>query len=79
MLKRKNRTTNLNHTRQEIGQQLKELMTQHNVTFNEMATITGWSVFYLQSITEGHATPNIGELNYFASLFDRKLKIEFIE
>ncbi len=79
MLKRKNRTTNLNHTRQEIGRQLKELMTQHKLTLTELATITGWSVFYLQAIIEGQATPNIGEVNYFASLFDRKLKIEFIE
>ena len=79
MLKRKNRTTNLNYTRQEIGRQLKELMTQHKLTLTELAAITSWSVFYLQAIIEGHATPNIGELNYFASLFDQKLKIEFIE
>ena len=79
MLKRKNRTTNLNHTRQDIGRQIKELMTQHNICLNEMATITSWSVFYLQAIIEGLATPNIGEVNYFASLFDRKLKIEFVE
>ena len=79
MLKRKSRTTNLNHTRQEIGRQLNELMNQSNLKLKELATITSWSTLYLQAITEGRTTPNIGELNYIASIFDRKLKIEFVE
>ena len=79
MLKRKNRTTNLNHTRQEIGRQLNELMNQNNLRLNELAAITSWSALYLQTVTEGRTTPNIGQLNYIASIFDRKLKIEFVE
>ena len=65
MLKKRQRLTNLNHTRAEIACQLQQLMTEHQLPF------------YLQALLEGRATPNIGELNYLASIFDRKLKIEF--
>lgn len=79
MLKRRNRLTNLNHVRQDISLRLNELMAQHNVSLDELAQITCWSLLYLQAIADGRATPNIGGLNYIASLFDLKLKIEFVE
>ena len=77
MLKKRQRLTNLNHTRAEIACQLQQLMTEHQLQTDEFARLTSWTPFYLQALLEGRATPNIGELNYLASIFDRKLKIEF--
>lgn len=53
-------------------------MTEHQLQFAEFARLIGWAPLYLQALLEGRATPDIGELNYFASIFDRKLKIEFV-
>lgn len=78
MLKKRQRLTNLNHTRAEIAGQLQQLMTEHQLQFVEFARLIGWAPLYLQALLEGRATPDIGELNYLASIFDRKLKIEFV-
>lgn len=77
MLKKRQRLTNLNHTRAEIAGQLQQLMTEHQLQFAEFARLIGWTPLYLQALLEGRANPDIGELNYLASIFDRKLKIEF--
>ncbi len=64
MLKKRQRLTNLNHTRAEIAGQLQQLMAEHQLQIDKFAQL--------------RANPNIGELNYLASIFDHKLKIEFV-
>ena len=78
MLKKRQRLTNLNHTRAEIAGQLQQLMAEHQLQIDKFARLTSWKPFYLQALLEGRANPNIGELNYLASIFDHKLKIEFV-
>ena len=78
MLNKRQRLTNLNHTHAEIAGQLQQLMAEHQLQIDKFAQLTSWTPFYLQSLLEGHANPNIGELNYLASIFDHKLKIEFV-
>lgn len=78
MLKKRQRLTNLNHTRVEIAGQLQQLMAEHQLQIDKFAQLTSWTPFYLQALLEGRANPNIGELNYLASIFDHKLKIEFV-
>ena len=76
--KKRQRLTNLNHTRTEIAGQLQQLMAEHQLQIDKFAQLTSWTPFYLQALLEGRANPNIGELNYLASIFDHKLKIEFV-
>ena len=78
MLKKRQRLTNLNHTRAEIAGQLQQLMAEHQLQIDKFARLTSWTPFYLQALLKGRANPNIGELNYLASIFDHKLKIEFV-
>ena len=79
MFTKTQRLINLNHTRQDISRPFKQLMAEHNLTLNDLARMTSWSPLYLQMITDYKATPNIGEINYLASLFDKKIRIEFVD
>ena len=61
MLKKRQRLTNLNHTRAEIAGQLQQLMAEHQLQIDKFAQLTSWTPFYLQALLEGRANPNIGE------------------
>ena len=61
MLKKRQRLTNLNHTRAEIACQLQQLMTEHQLQTDKFARLTSWTPFYLQALLEGRATPNRSE------------------
>ena len=78
MMKKRQRTTNLKNLRQDIAGILQNLLTENRLSITELAQITCWSPLYLQTLINGQATPNIGEMNYLASIFGRKIKIEFV-
>ena len=50
MLKKRQRLTNLNHTRAEIACQLQQLMTEHQLQTDKFARLTSWTPFYLQAL-----------------------------
>lgn len=78
MLKKRQRLINLQYLRQDIARNLKNLLAENSLSIAELAQITQWQSMHLQAIIDSQATPNVGELNYLASIFDRKIKIEFV-
>jgi len=79
MLTKSQRLTNLKQLRQNIGVLLKEQMSEHQLSINDLSQVTGWPPLFLQAIIDNRANLNIGEINFLASLFDRRVKIEFVE
>ncbi len=78
MLEKRQRLINLQYLRQDIARNLKNLLAENSLSIAELAQITQWQSMHLQAIIDSRATPNVGELNYLASIFDRKIKIEFV-
>ena len=78
MLEKRQRLINLQYLRQDIARNLKKLLAENSLSIAELAQITQWQPMHLQAIIDSRATPNVGELNYLASIFDRKIKIEFV-
>ena len=78
MLEKRQRLINLQYLRQDIARNLKNLLAENGLSIAELAQITQWQPMHLQAIVDSRATPNVGELNYLASIFDRKIKIEFV-
>ena len=78
MLEKRQRLINLQYLRQDIARNLKNLLAENGLSIAELAQITQWQPMHLQAIVDSRATPNVGELNYLASIFDRKIKIELV-
>lgn len=78
MLEKRQRLINLQYLRQDIAWNLKNLLAENSLSIAELAQITSWQPMHLQAIIDSRTTLNIGELNYLASIFDRKIKIEFV-
>jgi len=77
MLTKSQRLTNLKQLRQNIGVLLKEQMSEHQLGINDLSQVTGWPPLFLQAIIDNRANLNIGEINFLASLFDRRVTIAF--
>jgi len=77
MLTKSQRLTNLKQLRQNISVLLKEQMSEHQLSINELSQVIGWSPLFLQAIIDNRANLNIGDINYLASLFDRRVTIAF--
>ncbi len=78
MLEKRQRLINLQYLRQDIARNLKNLLAENSLSIAELVQITSWQPMHLQAIIDSRTTLNIGELNYLASIFDRKIKIEFV-
>ncbi len=78
MLEKRQRLINLQYLRQDIAWNLKNLLAENSLSIAELVQITSWQPMHLQAIIDSRTTLNIGELNYLASIFDRKIKIEFV-
>ena len=78
MLEKRQRLINLQYLRQDIARNLKNLLAENSLSIAELVQITSWQPMHLQAIIDSRTTLNIGELNYLASIFDRKIKIEYV-
>jgi len=79
MFTKNQRLTNLKHLRQNISSSIKTLMDEQGLSITELARMTNWPPLYLQTVIEGKVLLDIGEINYLASLFQKKVHLEFTD
>ncbi len=79
MFSKNKRLTNLRQVRQDISQLLQKEIQQHNTSIRELSKITGWSELYWQAVLEARANLSISDVNYLASLFECRLKIDMCD
>ena len=79
MFSKNKRLANLRQVRQDISQLLQKEIQQHNISIRELSKITGWSELYWQAVLEARANLSISDVNYLASLFECRLKIDMCD
>ena len=79
MFSKNKRLANLRQVRQDISQLLQKEIQQHNTSIRELSKITGWSELYWQAVLEARANLSISDVNYLASLFECRLKIDMCD
>ena len=76
MFSKNKRLANLRQVRQDISQLLQQEIQKQNISIRELSKITGWSELYWQAVLEARANLSISDVNYLASLFECRLKID---
>ena len=79
MFSKNKRLANLRQVRQDISQLLQQEIQKQNISIRELSKITGWSELYWQAVLEARANLSISDVNYLASLFECRLKIDMCD
>ena len=78
MFSKNKRLANLRQVRKDISQLVQKEIQRQNINIRELSKITGWSELYWQAVLEARANLSISDVNFLASLFDCKLKIDIV-
>ena len=62
--------------RKDISQLVQKEIQKQNISIKELSKITGWSELYWQAVLEARANLSISDVNFLASLFECRLKID---
>ena len=76
MFSKNKRLANLRQVRKDISQLVHKEIQKQNISIRELSRISGWSELYWQAVLEARANLSISDVNYLASLFDCRLKID---
>ena len=76
MFSKNKRLASLRQVRKDISLLVQTEMQRQNISIRELSRISGWSELYWQAVLEARANLSISDVNFLASLFDCKLKID---
>ena len=76
MFSKNKRLANLRQVRKDISLLVQTEIQKQNISIRELSRISGWSELYWQAVLEARANLSISDVNFLASLFDCKLKID---
>ena len=76
MFSKNKRLANLKQVRKDISQLVQKEIQKQNISIKELSKITGWSELYWQAVLEARANLSISDVNFLASLFECRLKID---
>ena len=76
MFSKNKRLANLRQVRKDISLLVQKEIQKQNISIRELSRISGWSELYWQAVLEARANLSISDVNFLASLFDCKLKID---
>lgn len=73
MLNKKTRKENFKQVKIQLGEQIKQLRMERNMTLTELSEITGILISRLERVEDGQQLLNLGDLNFLAIYFDKKI------
>ena len=76
MFSKNKRLANLRQVRKDISQLVHKEIQKQNISIRELSRISGWSELYWQAVLEARANLSISDVNFLASLFECRLKID---